>query len=65
MSKQKAAFFTDDEFNQLGELLRIAQQSLIIESDELAARFGASTFVEYLRKWAERAADLRAKIEER
>ncbi len=65
MPKKTTVNFTDDELNQIAELLRISQQSLIIESDELAARFGASSFVEYLRKWAEYSADLRAKVESR
>lgn len=58
--------FNDDELNELSEFLRIAQQNLTFEADALARRHPhAATFQEQLRRWAERAADLRERIEGR
>jgi len=65
MAKRIALSFTDDEYNELSEALRIAQQSLIEESDRLAELSPGVFAVERFRQWAERFADLREKVEGR
>ena len=56
--------FTDDEYDVLAEFLRIAQQELlsIANKHELIWKSGLT---EMLRQHAEKAADLRERIEQR
>jgi hypothetical protein len=57
--------FTEDECDLLSELLRLAQQDLLRTHATLQERFPASPLLEMLLTFAERAADLRERIEER
>lgn len=57
--------FTDDEYTQLAEYVRIAQQSLLETANALNNVHPSSAMVERLRLEAENAADLRERIEAR
>jgi hypothetical protein len=49
----------------LSELLRVVQAGLLDDAKSAERRYAGVSFIEYLRKWAERAADLRERIDGR
>lgn len=55
--------FTDDEYDQLSEALRIAKNA--VTESAICSRWLSESHAEYLRVWAERFEDLRLRIEER
>lgn len=56
---------TDDEFDFIAEMLRIAAQDLLQLAATLEQKFPTSPLVETLLRAAERAHDVREKIEAR
>ena len=57
--------FTDNEYNMISELLRVASVSLQETVITVESRYPGSPFVETLRTWMEQAADIRERIEAR
>ena len=57
--------FTEDDLSFLAEMLRIAEVDLQLSIDSLTWRWPDATFTETLRRYRERAQDLRAQIEGR
>ena len=57
--------FTDADLTMLGELLRIAQQTLIETTTSVDKVWPGSALGERMTAWAESAADLRERIDGR
>ena len=57
--------FTVDDYDFLSECLRLAQIELLQTAQTLSQTWPTSAAVETLRQWAERAADVRERIERR
>ena len=57
--------FTDDDYDFLSECLHLAQTELERTAISIARVFPTSPAVESMRKWADRASDLRSRIESR